>query len=326
MAMTKYLARRIIEILITLFIITTLIFILFRAMPGDPASLVLSPRMTPEIKQIIRERFGLDKPLYVQYLIYMRNLLHGQFGTSFYYNQDVWGILKQKLPPTLLLFGTGEILAYIIGIYLGRIIAWRRGSRLEYSATVFGIIFYTMPIFWFGLLAIWIFSYKLGWFPIGGFKSPEVWATAVNASVFVKIFDILKHLILPLSAFTLYIFAGNMLLMRNSMLETLREDYILTARAKGLPESVVRNRHAARNAMLPVVTAMALSVAAAFSGGVLTETVFSWQGLGSTLVEATLNYDYPLAQGAFILLAGLVLIAVLTADLLYVLLDPRIRY
>ncbi len=159
MAMTKYIARRLVEILITLFIIITLIFILFRAMPGDPASLVLSPRMTPEIKQIIRERFGLDKPLYVQYLIYLKNLAHGEFGTSFYYNQDVWGILKQKLPPTLLLFGTGEILAFAIGIYLGRIIAWRRGSKLEYSATVLGIIFFTMPIFWFGLLAIWIFSF-----------------------------------------------------------------------------------------------------------------------------------------------------------------------
>jgi len=326
MDMKRFIIKRLAEILITMFIIITLIFILFRAMPGDPASLMLSPRMTPEIKHIIRERFGLDKPLYVQYLVYMRNLLHGQFGMSFYYNQDVYGILRQKLPQTILLFTSATALAYIVGIYLGRIIAWRRGSMLEYGATVGGILFYTMPIFWFGLICIWVLSFKLDIFPIGGFKTPEIWMSTANSSSLALIFDILRHLALPLTCLTVWIFAGDMLLMRNSMLETLREDYILTARAKGLNESTIRNKHAGRNAMLPVTTAIALSMADSFSGGVLTETVFSWQGLGSTLVEATLNYDYPLAQGAFILLAAVLLLAVLAADILYVYLDPRIKY
>ncbi len=323
--MMKFLTRRILEIFITLFIITTLIFILFRLMPADPASMVISPRMTPELKAILRTRFGLDKPLWEQYLIYVNNLIHGDFGTSFYWQFEVFQILKQRLLPTMLLFTLGYALAYAIGVNLGRIIAWRRGGRLEYGSTVIGLFFYTMPIFWLGLLAIWIFSWKLDLFPVGGMKSPEVW-TAAGVTAFGKVIDVAYHLFLPLTVFTLWVFTGSMLLMKNSMLETLREDYITTARAKGLPDSKVRDHHAARNAMLPVVTALALNMAFSFNGGVLTETTFSWPGLGSCLVEASLNYDYPLAQGSFILLAGVVLLAVLVADILYAYLDPRIKY
>jgi peptide/nickel transport system permease protein len=217
-------------------------------------------------------------------------------------------------------------MAYALGINLGRIIAWRRGGKLEYGSTVLGLFFYTMPIFWLGLLAIWVFSYRLDLFPVGGMKSPEIWSAAVDVGVFRKLIDVLYHLFLPLTVFTVWIFTGSMLLMKNSMLETLREDYITTARAKGLSEKKVRDHHAARNAMLPVVTALALSMAFSFNGGVLTETTFSWPGLGSALVEASLNYDYPLAQGAFIMLAGVVLLAVLCADILYAYLDPRIKY
>jgi peptide/nickel transport system permease protein len=157
-------------------------------------------------------------------------------------------------------------------------------------------------------------------------KTPEIWGAAVEVGLVTKVLDVLYHLFLPLTVYTLLVFTGTMLLMKNSMLETLKEDYIVTARAKGLPEKKIRDHHAARNAMLPVVTALSLSMAFSFNGGVLAETVFSWPGLGRTLVQASLSYDYPLAQGAFILLAGVVLIAVLVADILYVYLDPRIRY
>jgi len=326
MSMFKFLVKRVLEILITLFIITTLIFILFRLMPADPAAMVISPRMTPELKEILRARFGLDKPLWYQYYIYLRNILHGDFGTSFYWQGDVFDILKVRLLPTILLFTLGYMLAYALGINLGRIIAWRRGGKLEYGSTVLGLFFYTMPIFWLGLLAIWVFSYKFDLFPVGGMRSPEIWSAVTPASLPTKIIDVAYHLFLPLTVFTIWVFTGSMLLMKNSMLETLREDYIVTARAKGLPEKKIRDHHAARNAMLPVVTALALSMAFSFNGGVLTETTFSWPGLGSTLVEASLTYDYPLAQGAFILLAGVVLIAVLCADILYAYLDPRIKY
>lgn len=326
MSMFKFILKRVGEILITLFIITTLIFILFRLMPGDPAAMVVSPRMTPELKEILRARFGLDKPLWYQYYIYLKNIVRGDFGTSFYWQGDVFDILKARFLPTVLLFTLGYLMAYALGINLGRIIAWRRGGKLEYGSTVLGLFFYTMPIFWLGLLAIWIFSYKFDLFPVGGMKSAEVWSATKGVSTFTKIVDVAYHLFLPLTVFTVWVFTGSMLLMKNSMLETLREDYIVTARAKGLPEKKIRDHHAARNAMLPVVTALALSMAFSFNGGVLTETTFSWPGLGSALVEASLNYDYPLAQGAFILLAGVVLLAVLCADILYAYLDPRIKY
>jgi peptide/nickel transport system permease protein len=326
MSLTRFVIRRVLEIVITLFIIATLIFILFRMMSGDPAAMVVSPRMTPELKEILRQRFDLDKSLWQQYLTYISNLLHGDFGTSFYWEGDVFDILKTRLLPTVLLFTLGTMSAYALGINLGRIIAWRRGGKFEYGSTVFGLFFHTMPIFWLGLLAIWVFSFKMDLFPVAGMKTPEIWGAVKEASWWVKVADVAYHLFLPLSVLTIWIFTTSMLLMKNSMLETVQEDYITTARAKGLPEKVIRDHHAARNAMLPVVTALSLAMAFSFNGGVLTETVFSWPGLGSTLVQASLSHDYPLAQGAFILLAGVVLIAVLLADILYAYLDPRITY
>lgn len=325
MSMIKFVVRRVFEIVITLFIIATLVFLLFRMMPGD-ASSVVSAKMTPELKEILRARFGLDKPLWYQYIVYVKNLLHGEFGTSFYWEGDVFDILKARMLPTVLLFTTGTLLAYALGVNLGRIIAWKRGGTLEYGSTVAGLFFRTMPMFWVGLLAVWVFSFRLDLFPVGGMKTPEVWGAAVDVGIVTKTLDVAYHLFLPLTVYTLAIFAGNMLLMKNSMLETLREDYITTARAKGLPEKKIRDHHAARNAMLPVVTALSLSMAFSFNGSVLTETVFSWPGLGRTLVQASLSHDYPLAQGAFILLAGVVLMAVLVSDLLYAHLDPRIKY
>jgi peptide/nickel transport system permease protein len=295
-------------------------------MPGDPASMVISPRMTPEMKEILRSRFGLDKPIYEQFFIYMKNLLHGEFGTSFYYSEDVFGIIKRRIFPTVLLFTSGQILAYALGVNLGRLIAWRRGGKLEYGNTIIGLFFYTMPIFWLGLLCIWVFSYYLDLFPVGGWKTPEIWGAAEPTGTVTKVLDILYHLFLPLTVYTIWIYAGTMLIMKNSMLETLKEDYILAARAKGLPEKRIRDHHAARNAMLPVVTDLALGIVFSLDGGVLTETTFSWPGLGRTMVEASLTYDYPLAQGAFILLAIVLLVAVLVADILYAYLDPRIRY
>ena len=327
MSMCRYVSKRVLEILITLFLIATLIFVLFRLMPGDPASILIHENMTPEVKALLRQRFGLDEPLWKQYFIYINNILHGEFGKSFYWQgESVFEILKPRFLPTVLLFTLGTMMAYTVGITLGRIIAWRRGGKLEYGVTVGGLFFYTMPIFWLGLLCIWVFSFKLDLFPIGGMKSPEIWSAVQQAPVIIRVLDVVYHLFLPLTVFTVWIFTGSMLLMKNSMLETIREDYITTARAKGLPENKVRDHHAARNAMLPVVTSLSLAMAFSFNGGVLTETIFSWPGLGRTLVQASLSYDYPLAQGAFFLLAGVVLTAVLVADILYAYLDPRITY
>lgn len=303
----------------------TLLFILFRVMPGDPAAMILDPKMPPEAKAIIRQQFGLDKPLIVQYGYYLKNVFTLNFGHSFYYPEPVFDIVMEKLPNTILLFTTAVLLSYLIGLPLGKYIAWRHGSHIEIGITAFGLFFYTIFIPWFGLIMIWICSYKLGWFPLAGMLTPEVWADK-SMGFLPKTFDVLYHLCLPLFVLTLLFFAGSMLLMRNSMLETLREDYITTARAKGLDEKTVRNRHAARNAMLPVVTALTLSLAFSINGGVLTEKVFSWPGVGKLLIEAVLSHDYPLAQTAFLFLAVVVLVANLIADVLYGYLDPRIRY
>jgi peptide/nickel transport system permease protein len=323
--MIGYIIKRVWQTVITLFIILTLLFFLFRMVPGDPASMILDPRMTPEAKELLRRQFGLDKPLWMQYLLYLKNVFQGNFGRSFQAGRPVFEIIKEKLPATLLLFTSASILSFILGMRFGKVIAWRRGSVLEAGVTLFGLMFYTVFLPWFGMLMIWIFSYKLGLFPLGGMVSPEIWIKE-GVSTLTKALDILHHLFLPLSVLTLTMFAGSMLIMRSSMLEILGKDYITTARSKGVQEKVVRDKHAARNAMLPLTTSFALSLAFSMSGGVLTETVFSWPGLGSEIVEAVLNQDFPLAQAAFLLIAFIVLGANLVADILYVYLDPRIRY
>lgn len=324
--MYRYVAGRVLQIIVTLFLLVAMVFVLFRVMPGDPAAMVLDPKMSPEAKAILRQQFGLDEPLPRQFLIYLSNFLRGEFGRSFYYGRPVYDVIMERLPNTILLFTSATLIAWALGYALGKRIAWRRGTRLEHALTFLGLLFYSVFIPWFGLIMIWIFSYKLGLFPLGGMLTPELWARSEAAGALVLILDVLHHLALPLFVLTLLNFAGAMLLMRSSMLETLREDYILTARAKGLREEVVRDKHAARNALLPMVTAFALSLSFSMSGGVLTETVFSWPGLGREIVSATLNYDYPLAQAAFIFLAAIVLVANLIADVLYAYLDPRIRY
>ncbi len=325
MSMIKYVAKRSVQIAITMLIILTIMFVLFRMMPGDPTSFMLDPRMTPEHKAIIRAQFGLDKPVWYQYFLYLRNISTGNFGRSFYYARPVYDLVMERLPATLLLWTTAELLAFTLGITLGKVIAWRRGGNVEFGTTIFGLFFYCMPIFWVGLIALWIFAYKLDWFPLAGLMGPDVWSNPASTPI-DKGIDMALHLVLPLSVLTLAFFAGNMLLMRTSMLETLREDYIMTAKAKGLSEKAVRDRHAARNAMLPVVTAFAIAVAGSVGGGVLTETTFSYPGLGKLIVDATLTYDYPLAQASFLFISMMVLLANLIADVLYAYLDPRIVY
>lgn len=325
MNLYRYILQRTFQILITAFIILVLMFFLFRIMPGDPASMILDPKWPKEAKEILRQQYGLDKPIYVQFYIYLKNVAKGDFGKSFYYGEEVSKIIKEKLPNTILLFTTATLLSFFFGFHLGKIIAWKRNTTYENILTTFSLFFYSIFIPWFGLIMIWIFSYKLGWFPIGGLLTPEVFLSK-DTTLVVKILNIAHHLVLPVFVLTLMSFAGSMLLVRSSMLEVLREDYITTAYAKGLPEKTIRDKHAARNALLPVVTSFTLSLSGSLSGGVLTETVFSYPGLGRELVSATLNYDYPLAQASFIFLAFVILFANLIADILYAYLDPRIRY
>jgi len=259
-----------------------------------------------------------------QFVIYFLNMLQGNFGNSFYTKRPVMDEIALRIGPTLLLFGSAVVISYLLGILLGAILAWRRGTKMELSAIVVSLFFYSMPVFWFGLVLLWFFAFTLKVLPlqgIGGFEP----GTGVALTGFALVQDILWHMTLPLANLVILGLAGHVLLMRNSMLEVMGEDYILTAKAKGLSERRVMYRHAARNALLPVVTALAISIGGVISGGVLTETIFSWPGMGYFLVSATLQQDYPSVQAAFFILAVLTVLANTVADVLYAWLDPRVR-
>ncbi len=325
MELRRYLLSRLKQVIVTFFIIMALLFVLFRIAPGDPTASIIDPRMTAEDIEVLRRQFGLDQPILMQLLLYMKNFFTGNFGISYHYGEPVIRIIMDRLPNTIMLFTTASILYALAGIAWGKIIAWKKGSFTDVSVTFVGLLTYTLFLPWFALLVIWLFAYKLGWFPLNGMISPEVWYDP-SSTVWIKLGDVLWHLVLPLFVLFTTHFGGFLLIMRSSMLETLREDYILTARAKGLPDKVVRNRHAAPNAALPVVTSLGLSLAFSINGGAITETVFSWPGLGRELVFAVSNNDYPLAQVSFLLIAAIVLLANLVVDVLYAYLDPRIRY
>jgi len=271
---------------------------------------------------IVQTKSFQPVPLYTQYVIYMKSMLVFDFGNSFTTGRPVWDELKTRVGPTTLLFGTATVLAYAIGIALGVVLAWRRGTRLELSALIVSLVFYSMPLFWFGLIMLWIFSFQYHIFPLGGMMDPPPEGGWVGLQ---KYTNILWHVTLPLTTLTVLSLAGNILLMRNSMLEVMGEDFIVTAKAKGLSERTVMYRHAARNATLPVVTAMALSIGTIISGGVLTETIFSWPGMGKLLVDSTIGQNYPVVQGTFFLLAILTILGNILADLLYAYLDPRVQ-
>lgn len=382
--MRKYVIRRLLQNVLTFFLFLVMVYFLVDAQPGDFGNLYLSdPRLTPAQREILRARLGLDKPTAERFVIWLKNAVQGDFGISFSnYPRPVLDVIAERAPRTIVLFLTATILAYYIGFVTGKILAWRRGGKGEYAATVVGVTLYTVFLPWFGLMMIFIFAYSLGWFPIGKFIDPVLWrgspvqanfvfhrmlitALIASAALFawllfarrlnpnrrgparwlgaigiiaaVVLFwastgvgrfaiDILHHLMLPILTLAVVNFAGTMLLTRNSMLETLREDYIMAARAKGLSDKDIRDKHAARNAMLPVATAFVLAIAFVLDGGVITETIFSWPGMGLTLLNAALTEDIPMVIGGLVFTGFLALTGHLIADILYAFLDPRIRY
>ena len=382
--MTGYLVRRSGQMVLTLFLIITFAFFLVQAQPGDYATFyALDPDMPPEVREQMRASFGLDKPLWQQYLIHLKNTVTGNFGVSFgHFPRPVMEVLIERVPRTAVLFLTATVLSFYIGFLLGKAIAWRRGGILEYTATISGATLFTVFTPAFALMMIWIFAFRLGWLPVGKFLDPLVWRHAevsanhvfslmlltaflITAFAFLALYllrktgriglvkwagpltvvalvvallvwsfsgigglalDILRHMILPIVTLTLISFAGTMLLTRNSMLETVREDYVMAARAKGLPEKLVRDRHAARNALLPVVTSLVYSLIFAIDGSVIIEGVFSWPGTGLTLLQAVRSEDLPLVMGAMVFIGLFSLLAHVIVDVLYVYLDPRIRY
>ena len=325
MELRRYIGRRLVQIFVIFFVILTVLFLLFRLAPGDPVSRMVDPNLTPEDAALLIKEFGLDQPLWMQYLYYLKNFFTGHFGFSFHYGQPVVQIIWDRLPNTILLFTTSIILSALVGIFLGKIASWHKGEKTDICMTLGALVTHTIFLPWLALIMIWVFAYKLGWFPITGMISVEIWLDP-QAGLWTKALDILYHMTLPLATLFLIHFGSYLLIMRSSMLDTLKEDYILTGRAKGLSEKVIRDHHAAPNAALPVVTSVGLSLAFSINGGALTETVFTWPGIGRELVFSVSHNDYPLAQASFLLIAIVVLLSNLVVDILYAYLDPRIRY
>lgn len=312
------------QLVVTLWAVATALFALFRLMPGDPTSYIISPQMSPEIRQQIIEQYGLNDPLWVQYLRYMESLVTLNLGRSFQSNQPVSDVLANYLPNTLVLMLSAFIIAYTIGVTLGVFTGWYRGSDFEKGTVVLALVGRSIPSFWVGILVLWVFGASLNWIPMAGMTSmgtrPEGFFNMVTSV------DFLRHLIAPMLVLAFYYMGYPLLIMRNSMLETLSEDFIDICRAKGLTERSIMFRHAARNAMLPVLTAAAIAVGFAIGGSVLIETVFGWPGLGREMIRAVLRRDYPVAQGTFLVLATAVVVMNFVADLLYGVLDPRVTY
>ncbi len=322
--MIKYISKRVAIMLLMILLISTMIFFLFRAMPGDPTAYIIDPSIPAEARAQLMEKYGLDKGKFTQYKIFLKDFIKLDFGDSYFYGEPVIKIIRDRMPATLILMFAAMIFAYTIGIILGTWMAWRRGGKLESFSVIFALFFRSAPTFWVGLMMIIIFSTILKWFPAQGMRTAGYVGDSFR-EVFLNL-DFLKHLILPTVVAGLYFLATPLLIMRNSMLEVMNEDYIEMAEAKGLKDKQIRYRHAARNALLPVITSGALFIGSAIGGQVLIEVVFSWPGLGREIVQAVSRHDYPLAQGIFIIISALMMFMNLVADILYAALDPRITY
>ncbi|MEM1547145.1 MAG: ABC transporter permease [Candidatus Methanomethylicia archaeon] len=326
MGLRRYIVKRGIDTTITFFIIIIINFLLPRLMPGDPVSRLIGSRvqMSYEERIALLKTYGLDKQLHEQFIIYLSNLLRGDLGVSLSrYPTPVIEVLMYGLPWTILLVGFSTFLAILIGTVLGIISGWRRGGRFDIASLIVALATYSTPVFWIGMLLIFFFAVRIRIFPIGGAFDPEFITFAFSPAY---ILNVIKHMVLPTIALTLILYGGQYLIVRSSIIETLTEDYILTAYAKGLKESTIMFKHAARNALLPAISYAAIEIGLIVAGAVLTETVFSWPGVGTIIYNAVSDRDYPVIQGAFFIIALSVLLANFIADIVYGVLDPRIRY
>ena len=307
----------------SLLTVITILFFLFRQVPGGPMSAIVSPRMNEAARQAVIEQYGLNEPLWKQYVFYMWNVFHLDFGQSFYYGQSVYSLIADRFLNTMSLMLTALVISYSVGTFLGAQLGWLRGTTKERAGMLVVLLIRSTPVFWTGMIVLYLFAFQLDIFPLGGMRGMQASYTT-NAEKFLST-NFLYHLVLPVFTLCTFYTGLPLLLMRNNLLEVLSEDYIKTARAKGLTERRILFRHAARNAILPVVTAFAIAIGFAVGGQVLIEQVYSWPGLGREMVQASLRSDYPLAQGAFMLLSVIVITMNFFADLTYSYLDPRVR-
>ncbi|WP_337870647.1 nickel ABC transporter permease [Meiothermus sp.] len=333
--MWAYTGRRLLSIIPVLFGISLLVFLFLHLIPGDPAVVLLGERARPEQIEALREKLGLNQPLYTQYFLFLRDLVQGNLGNSIFNLLPVRDQLAGRWPATFELALAAMLVAVALGIPLGILAAVRKNSLVDNSSTIFSLIGVSMPVFWLGLILIYLFAVNLQWLPPSGRIGIDAGNNFKTISGFFILDSILQgrsfgevvaHLILPALTLGTIPLAILTRITRSAMLEVLSQDYVRTARAKGLNERVVIWRHALKNALLPVVTIIGLQFGTLLGGAILTETIFSWPGIGSWIYEGILNRDYPVVQGGVIFVALVFVLVNLIVDLSYALLDPRIQY
>ena len=320
----QFLASRLTQAAFTIVLVVLVNFLLFRAMPGSPDRILSrNPNITEEARAATRARWGLDKPLLPdQFVAYVGATARGDLGYSTGTRGElVVDVLGRRIWPTVILFGLGEVVAIVIGLALGAYSGWRRGGPIDVIGNGISLILYSTPYFLFGMALLLIFASNLHWFPTNGMLTPGL----VYASPLDQLRDFLAHLALPLATVSLGLVGQYAIVMRSSIIETLSEDYVTTARGMGLREGRVLRAHALPNALLPTVTLIAINLGYVIAGAITVEIVFNWPGLGTLTVNALAGRDYPVLQGVFLLLSISVIVANLVADMIYALLDPRVR-
>lgn len=327
--MIRYLLRRLLGAVPLVLGIATVVFFVVHLAPGDPASVYAAPGVSPEVLDQMRRNMGLDRPVHERYVLWMGSMLRGDFGTSFARGQPVRDVIAQILPNTLILSGCALVLAFLAGVLIGVVQAVRRNTAVDGLLSVVTLFFYSIPAFWLALMMILVFSLMARnvwqwpiWFPSSGMTSVD----HAFMTPWEQVVDRARHLVLPALSLALVLAAGIARYARGSMLEVLGQDYIRTARAKGLPERTVIFKHAVRNGLIPVITLLGLYLPLLFSGTVFVEVVFSWPGMGKLMVDAIGQRDYPVVMAGAFVFALMVVIGNLIADLLYAVVDPRIRY
>jgi len=316
---TTYIIRRLFLGLITILLITIIVFLVMRLLPGDPLILYLSAgemgQMTPDQIQKLKQKFGLDKSLLLQYVNWMGNALRGDFGVSIFYNESVVSLIKERIPITMYLGVAAFIIGNFFGVLFGVVCALRRGKWIDSEVTFLANIGITIPAFLAGIFLVYLFSLKLRWLPTSGYTSPftDFWLNT-------------KQIIMPVFCMSLFTIAAQCRQTRSSMLEVIKQDYIRTAWAKGLGELTITFRHAMKNALIPVITVMGLQASIIFGGSVLIETVFAIPGLGRLMASSVLQKDFMVVQAVVLLVGVVVVLANLVVDISYGWLDPRIRF
>lgn len=321
--MTVRILKKLLFACITILFVVAFNFFLFRIMPGDAETIVAKSTTSQAVKDRLLAEAGLDKPIMVQFGIYMKDLLSGDFGEAFNTydgKQDVLAIIAGRIPNTVILLLAAEVIAIVLGLLVGIVCAWKRGTALDTGLLSGSLVLYSMPTFWFAMVLIFVFCVGLRWFPTGGITT-----AGTNYTGWRYVQDYLQHMMLPMLCMGVLMIGSYAITMRSTMIDVLTEDYITTARAKGFSTRYILFKHAMPNAMLPMITIIAMNLSMVLGGAVQLETLFSWQGLGKLMYEALMRRDYPLLQGCFVISTVAVVLANFVTDILYALIDPRVK-